>query len=115
MIGKYKTRKRLAEAKLESSRQNLARVFDILEEVGRQANSLKRQASQSQTLRRAALRNDGRICGRLFPAGSRCWSAMAMAKLALDLNQAQTAFQTLSALAEEKRSGPHCRCRKPAT
>jgi chromosome segregation protein len=32
-IGKYKTRKRLAEAKLESSKQNLSRVFDILEET----------------------------------------------------------------------------------
>ncbi|HML15937.1 MAG TPA: AAA family ATPase, partial [Bryobacteraceae bacterium] len=29
-IGKYKTRKRLAEAKLESAKQNLSRVFDIL-------------------------------------------------------------------------------------
>ena len=47
-VGKYKTRKRLAEAKLESARQNLARVFDILEEVGRQVNSLKRQASKTR-------------------------------------------------------------------
>ena len=47
-IGKYKTRKRLAEAKLESAKQNLSRVFDILEEVGRQVNSLKRQASKAR-------------------------------------------------------------------
>ncbi|MEP7353194.1 MAG: chromosome segregation protein SMC [Acidobacteriota bacterium] len=47
-IGRYKTRKRLAESKLESSRQNLSRVFDILEEVGRQVNSLKRQASKAK-------------------------------------------------------------------
>src|SRR6202035_5606305 len=47
-IGKYKTRKRLAEAKLESAKQNLSRVFDILEEVGRQVNSLKRQASKAK-------------------------------------------------------------------
>src|SRR6185437_12462702 len=40
-ITKYKSRRRLAEAKLESARQNLARVFDILEEVTRQVNSLK--------------------------------------------------------------------------
>ncbi len=33
-IGKYKTKKRLAEAKLEGAKQNLSRVFDILEEVG---------------------------------------------------------------------------------
>jgi len=39
-ITKFKTRKRLAEAKLESAKQNLARVYDILEEVTRQVNSL---------------------------------------------------------------------------
>ena len=49
-IGKYKTRKRLAEAKLESAKQNLSRVFDILEEVGRQVNSLKRQASKAKPI-----------------------------------------------------------------
>ena len=47
-ITKFKTRKRLAEAKLESAKQNLARVFDILEEVTRQVNSLKRQASKTR-------------------------------------------------------------------
>ncbi len=47
-ITKYKSRRRLAEAKLESARQNLSRVFDILEEVTRQANSLKRQAAKAR-------------------------------------------------------------------
>src|SRR2546430_14433720 len=47
-ITKYKTRKRLAEAKLEGAKQNLARVYDILEEVTRQVNSLKRQASKAK-------------------------------------------------------------------
>ncbi len=47
-ITKYKSRRRLAEAKLESARQNLARVFDILEEVTRQVNSLKRQAAKAK-------------------------------------------------------------------
>jgi chromosome segregation protein len=46
-ISKFKSRKRLAEAKLESSRQNLARINDILEEVSKQVNSLKRQASKA--------------------------------------------------------------------
>src|SRR5664280_2716016 len=32
-ITKFKTRKRLAEAKLESAKQNLARVYDIVEEA----------------------------------------------------------------------------------
>ncbi|MGH9432403.1 MAG: AAA family ATPase, partial [Terriglobia bacterium] len=47
-ISKFKSRKRLAEAKLESSRQNLARISDILEEVSKQVNSLKRQASKAE-------------------------------------------------------------------
>ncbi len=47
-ITRFKTRKRLAEAKLESAKQNLARVFDILEEVTRQVNSLKRQAAKTR-------------------------------------------------------------------
>ncbi len=50
-VSKFKTRKRLAEAKLESSRQNLARITDILEEVTKQVNSLKRQASKARRCR----------------------------------------------------------------
>jgi chromosome segregation protein len=47
-ITRFKTKRRLAEAKLEGAKQNLSRVFDILEEVGRQVNSLKRQASKAK-------------------------------------------------------------------
>ena len=50
-VSKFRTRKRLAEAKLESSRQNLARVTDILEEVAKQVGSLKRQASKARRYR----------------------------------------------------------------
>jgi len=44
----YKTKRRLAEAKLEASKINLARVNDILVEVEKQLNSLKRQASKAR-------------------------------------------------------------------
>ncbi len=47
-ISKYKSKRRLAEARLESAKQNLSRVFDILEEVSRQVNSLKRQAGKAK-------------------------------------------------------------------
>ena len=57
-ITKFKARKRLAEARLESSRQNLARINDIFEEVTRQMNSLKRQASKAE--RYARLREEMR-------------------------------------------------------
>ena len=50
-VSKFRTRKRLAEAKLESARQNLSRVTDILEEVSKQVGSLKRQASKARRYR----------------------------------------------------------------
>lgn len=57
-ITKSKTRKRLAEARLEDARTNLNRVNDIFEEVTRQMNSLKRQASKAE--RYARLRDEMR-------------------------------------------------------
>ena len=47
-ITKYKTKKRLSEAKLESSKVNLARVNDIVVEVEKQLGSLKRQAAKAR-------------------------------------------------------------------
>jgi chromosome segregation protein len=47
-VSKFKTKKRLAEAKLESSKLNLSRVNDILVEVEKQLGSLKRQASKAR-------------------------------------------------------------------
>src|SRR5947209_4960750 len=57
-ITKFKTKKRLAEARLEDAKLNLARVNDIFEEVTRQMNSLKRQASKAE--RYARLRDEMR-------------------------------------------------------
>jgi len=50
----YKTKKRLAEAKLESSKLNLARVNDIVVEVEKQLASLKRQAQKRGVTRSCA-------------------------------------------------------------
>jgi chromosome segregation protein len=47
-VTKYKTKKRLSEAKLESSKLNLSRVNDIVVEVEKQLTSLKRQASKAR-------------------------------------------------------------------
>jgi chromosome segregation protein len=57
-ITKFKTKKRLAEARLEDAKTNLNRVNDIFEEVTRQMNSLKRQASKAE--RYARLREEMR-------------------------------------------------------
>ncbi len=47
-VTKFKTKKRLAEAKLESSKLNLSRVNDIVVEVEKQLGSLKRQAAKAR-------------------------------------------------------------------
>ncbi|MFZ0661666.1 MAG: chromosome segregation protein SMC [Acidobacteriaceae bacterium] len=60
-ITRFKTKKRLAELRLEQSKQNLARVNDIFEEVARQMGSLKRQAAKAE--RYGTLRDEMR--GRL--------------------------------------------------
>ena len=60
-VTRYKNKKRLAELRLESAKQNLARVDDIFEEITRQMNSLKRQAAKAE--RYAAVREELR--GRL--------------------------------------------------
>ncbi len=60
-VSKFKTRKRLAEAKLESSRLNLARISDILEEVTKQVNSFKRQASKARRFREMQEELRGRL------------------------------------------------------
>ncbi len=65
-ITKFKTRKRLAEARLEDAKTNLNRVNDIFEEVTRQMNSLKRQASKAE--RYARLRDEMRAKLRIVLA-----------------------------------------------
>jgi chromosome segregation protein len=62
-ITKFKSRKRLAELKLESAKQNLTRVNDITSEVERQVNSLKRQAQKARRYKR--LRDEMRSLLRL--------------------------------------------------
>jgi chromosome segregation protein len=65
-ITKFKTKKRLAEARLEDARANLSRINDIFDEVTRQMNSLKRQASKAE--RYARLREEMRAKLRLVLA-----------------------------------------------
>jgi chromosome segregation protein len=47
-ITRFKTKKRLAELRLESAKQNLSRVNDIFDEVTRQMGTLKRQAAKAE-------------------------------------------------------------------
>jgi chromosome segregation protein len=99
-ITKYKTRKRLAEAKLESAKQNLARVYDILEEVTRQANSLKRQASK--TRRHAELKEELQSRLRIALSGRRRQIERDASKIAIDLSLASAELKTLGELVTGK-------------
>jgi len=90
-ITKFKTKKRLAEARLEDAKQNLARVNDIFEEVTRQVNSLKRQASKAE--RYGRLRDEMRANLRVVLAS----------KFAQFDQQAAELVAQMDALAEEMR------------
>ena len=65
-ITKFKTKKRLAEARLEDAKLNLSRINDIFDEVTRQMNSLKRQAAKAE--RYARLRDEMRAQLRIVLA-----------------------------------------------
>ena len=92
-ITKFKTKKRLAEARLEDAKLNLARVNDIFEEVTRQMNSLKRQASKAE--RYARLRDEMRAKLRIV---------LASKFAAIEQESAEIDSQ-LNILAEEMRHG----------
>ncbi|HEX7176017.1 MAG TPA: chromosome segregation protein SMC [Pyrinomonadaceae bacterium] len=55
-ITKFRVRQRAAEARLEGARSNLHRVSDIISEIDRQVNSLRRQAGKAR--RYSALRDE---------------------------------------------------------
>ncbi len=101
-ITKFKTKKRLAEARLEDAKLNLARINDIFEEVTRQMNSLKRQAAKAE--RYAKLRDEMRAQLRVVLASK--FSAIErentelevqLHALAKDMQQRTEALQQLEA------------------
>ncbi len=87
-ITRFKTKKRLAEAKLEGAKQNLSRVFDILEEVGRQVNSLKRQAAKAKRFEELKAEMTGHL--RCALSGKFRMLEREAARTAIDLGQAQS-------------------------
>ncbi len=93
-VTRFKTRKRLAEAKLESAKQNLARVYDILEEVTRQVNSLKRQASKARRYTELKAELDARL--RIALSGKFRLLERAAAQTAIELNLAGAELKSVS-------------------
>ena len=101
-ITKYKSRRRLAEAKLESSKQNLARVFDILEEVTRQVNSLKRQAAKAKRYKELKDELEGQL--RTVLAGRFVTLKAEAEKSAAALEQATNELRDVTIQAAERDS-----------
>src|SRR5690242_9809063 len=99
-ITRFKARKRLAEAKLESAKQNLARVFDILEEVNRQVNSLRRQAAKTKRYGELKVEATG-FLRQLLSAKFRILERQ-MAQIVIELNLASNEIQSLHGSIVEK-------------
>jgi len=99
-VSRFKTKKRLAEAKLESAKQNLARVYDILEEVTRQVNSLKRQAAKARRYGELKAEFESRL--RVVLSGKYRLLEREAAKTAIDLNLAASELKALAQQVADK-------------
>tara|TARA_B100001123_G_scaffold448650_1_gene610687 strand:+ start:15502 stop:19362 length:3861 start_codon:yes stop_codon:yes gene_type:complete len=92
-VTKYKSRRRSAELKLEAAQQNLTRVDDIVFEVEKQRNALKRQASKARRYRR-------------FRENLRCWEKIQFVRRSEKIIQAVTVseekLRDVSLMQEEK-------------
>ncbi|MHB8120543.1 MAG: chromosome segregation protein SMC [Desulfuromonadaceae bacterium] len=69
-VTKFKSRKQLALKKIEGTRQNLARLADVLGEIRRQLASLQRQAKKAEKFRE--IRDELREIELLFSAREYC-------------------------------------------
>jgi len=88
-ITKFRVRQRAAEARLESARTNLSRISDIISEIDRQVNSLRRQAAKAR--RYGVIREELReLLRHVFVAEDR--------KLTRLLDETQTKLQEASAM-----------------
>ena len=92
-ITKYKARRRQTQLKLEAAQQNLLRVNDIVHEVEKQLESLKRQAAKARRWRTVRRR-------------CRAWSAWLYGRRFLDLtDQARALDERHAAEAEREQRG----------
>ncbi len=94
-ITKYKAQRREAMNKLSLTEQNLARVADVISEVGRQIGSLKRQASKALRYKRLNFR---------LRHLSLAHSAHQHGKLAVTIAELQDKLTGLRREAEERRA-----------
>ena len=104
-ITRFKTKKRLAELRLESAKQNLARVDDIFDEVTRQMNSLKRQAAKAE--RFAAVRDELRAKLRVVLASRMALMDADQARLDTEIAALSEQINTAAAEIGEMEASQH--------
>jgi chromosome segregation protein len=98
-ITKFKSRKRATELKLESAKHNLTRLNDIISEVERQVNSLKRQAQKARRYRR--LREEMRSLLKIIFTADHYRLTEAIERVARELEQAERDQRELDARLSE--------------
>ena len=99
-VTKFKAKRKLAWAKLESSRQNLSRVNDILEEITRQLNSLKRQSARAERYRE--LRDEMRAQLRIVLVSRYHGQEQDAVRFALELSMLNRSLEERMALTESR-------------
>jgi chromosome segregation protein len=101
-ITRYKTRRAEAERRMEETRANLQRLDDILHELGKQQDSLKRQAAKARRAQEldAALRATQRI----LLAGKAMELDAAKERVLEQLDTLERQIASLTAQASEKAS-----------
>src|SRR5216683_2648812 len=102
-ITKFRVRQRAAEARLESARANLSRVSDIIAEIERQVNSLRRQAAKARRYRiqREELRE---LLRRVYVGEERSLAAL-LARTQAELDSATEGDQRLTVELAERDEG----------
>lgn len=99
-ISKFRTRQRAAETRLESAKTNLHRISDIVTEIEKQANALRRQAAK--TRRYKILREEFRVLlRRVFTAEGKYLSEL-VDELETKLDEAVNAEREIFAKVGEK-------------
>ncbi len=96
----YRARKQAAERKMERTRENLARVNDILHEIDRQTQYLERQAKKAEAHKRLV----EELRGLELRVAGRQWQALQQELAALDAQRDQLAAEE-AALREALEAG----------
>ncbi|HEX9960859.1 MAG TPA: chromosome segregation protein SMC [Pyrinomonadaceae bacterium] len=99
-ISKFRTRQRAAETRLESAKTNLRRISDIVEEIDKQANSLRRQAAKTRRFK--ILKEELRVTLRQVYAAEGSYLTELVGELEVGLDEAVKTERALFERVTEK-------------